>query len=104
MNELLSKVNDLVVGELYQANKVNPLFVDENHAWGVIDEELWEAEQSYAKLAVDAVALRNSLCGGSAYRIVMRDLTQVRRRAVHTAAELIQVAAMCDKAEISLED
>lgn len=46
MNELLSKVNDLVVGELYQANKVNPLFVDENHAWGVIDEELWEAEMS----------------------------------------------------------
>ena len=104
MNKLLNEVNDLVSRELCRANKVNQLFVDENHAWGVIDEELWESEQSYAKLVLDTIVLRNSLCGGSAYRVVMRDLAQVRSRAIHTAAELIQVAAMCDKAGMSLDD
>lgn len=103
MNTLQNQIHTLVTEELGQAVKNHGMMQDENHAWGIIDEELWEAEQEYHLLELHKQALRRSLCGGSKHSVVQHDLDSVRNRAIRAACELIQVAAMCDKARMSLE-
>lgn len=103
MNALIHQIKTMANEELDRANQHNPLFTDENHAWGVIDEELWEVDQEYKLMQIYSDMVRMSLYQSSPYSATMKYLSETKKHAILAAAELIQVAAMCDKAQMSLE-
>lgn len=101
MKKLIKQIETLILKELHRANKKNAPFVDENHTWGVIEEELWEAEEEWIQLDKYADSLKKRLFTHDLRYV--EDLHKVKHHAIYAAAELIQVAAMCIKAEFSMK-
>lgn len=101
MKSITKNIEALALKELHRANKKNDLFVDENHTWGVIEEELWEAEQEWRRIDIAAESLKTRLFTHDPRYI--EDLHEMKANAIKAAAELIQVIAMCDKAEFSMK-
>lgn len=101
MKSITKNIEALALKELHRANKKKDMFVDENHTWGVIEEELWEAEQEWIQIDRHAEILKQQLFTHDPRYI--ENLHRVKYYAVHAAAELIQVIAMCDKAEFSMK-
>lgn len=98
MNELIKSVDNLVSSELICANsKHEPKFNSLHEAYAVVLEE---AEESQAEWAL----VKNWL--DMAWERIKADdekganvfFLNAERRAIQTAAEVVQVAAMCRKA------
>lgn len=101
MKSITKTIEALSLKELHRANKKYGAFIDENHAWGVIEEELWEVEQEVRQMDISAESLKTRLFTHDSRYV--EDLHELKSYATQAAAELIQVIAMCDKAEFSLK-
>lgn len=98
MDAVKNDIKKLIDKELDAANEVNPQFVNMHEAYGVIKEELEEAEDECEKAGrfLDW-----------AWRSIKRDdainakvlLADVYKAAMNLAVEAVQVAAMCKKAQ-----
>lgn len=90
----LSKIQELAYEELKEANEKNPLFHSDHEAYAVILEELEETEENVKAMGY---------CIQTMWDYVKRDkkprksVENLKNFALNTAAEAIQVAAMCDK-------
>lgn len=116
MKELIQEIEQVVSGELQRANGKFPLFNSTHEGLAVIEEEIWEAAKELKEL--DRANDNFKQCVymnffGSKERVYKEctqdetahnDLRQLRDRAIKAAGELIQVAAMCDKFKMNLND
>lgn len=90
----LSKIQALAEEELKEANEKYPLFHSDHEAYAVILEELEETEENVKAMGY---------CIQTMWDYVKRDkkprksVENLKNFALNTAAEAIQVAAMCDK-------
>ncbi len=103
MKELLAGLEIVAAQEKKRAEKEHgATFRSTHEAYGVIAEELMEANQEMSQLSGGIMTL---------LRVVHRDnpdlyrhtLGDFRQAALEAAAELVQVVAMCDKAVASLD-
>lgn len=90
----LSKIQELVDEELKEANKKYPLFSSDHEAYAVIMEELEETEENVNSMGYCATAM---WAGVKRNKSVKNNIEGLKDLALKTAAEAIQVAAMCDK-------
>ena len=101
MNKLLKEVDTLVFKELQEANRNFPLFASVHEAEGVIREEMEEAKdelsfiQQYFNYFWWYVKKNKSADA-------KEQIKNLRESATKLACEAIQVAAMCEKFEMSL--
>ena len=92
-------IHTLIEEELAEANKKHPLFTDAHHAYAVIMEEVEELHE-------ELVAIEGLL--SDMWGCVRSDckpewvLKQLKGHAIYAAQEAIQVAAMAQKAIVSL--
>ncbi|MCU7378151.1 hypothetical protein OBO34_07260 [Clostridiales Family XIII bacterium ASD5510] len=108
MKELIKQVEQLVHDELHRANKKFPLFNSTHEGLAVIQEELWEAENELkgigeAKENLDRAVYLNVFDTAMLNKLAIIDLDKLQERAVKSACELIQAAAMCEKFKLSLD-
>lgn len=103
MDKLICGVEDLIRQELALARKDHgEKFASPHEAYGVIAEELHEAEEEYRMVHEHRQTMLNALRFNSPS--LMDDAcVDLRRTALLTACELIQVAAMAEKAMITEE-
>lgn len=103
MTNLIRGVEALIQQELAYARKDHgDTFHSPHEAFGVIAEELHEASEMYQMVGEHNVTMLNALRFDSPS--LMDDAcTNLRRAALLTACELIQVAAMAEKAMIPEE-
>lgn len=97
-------IEKLINEELQNANKKFPLFSSWHEAYAVILEEVEEAQEEAAvmcNLYLDRL-WRDIKVKASSEADRLEDIGIVRGHAVRAIEELIQVAAMCDKAVMSL--
>jgi hypothetical protein len=103
MNELMAGLGVLMAQEMERAGKLHgQAFHSSHEAYGVIAEELMEARSEMSCLQGAEAAL---------LRVIHRDdallyhgsVDEMGKTALRAAAELIQVAAMCHKAKLSLQ-
>lgn len=97
-------IEKLINDELRAANKKFPLFSSWHEAYAVILEEVEEAQEEVAIMSeIELESLWSSIrskTSNEADRFMKIGI--IRGCAVRAIEELIQVAAMCDKAVISL--
>lgn len=97
-------IEKLINEELQSANKKFPLFSSWHEAYAVILEEVEEANNEadvMCNLYLDRL-WRDIKVKASSEADRLEDIGIVRGHAVRAIEELIQVAAMCDKAVMSL--
>lgn len=97
-------IEKLINEELQSANKKFPLFSSWHEAYAVILEEMEEANNEadvMCNLYLDRL-WRDIKAKASSEADRFEDIGMLRGRAVRAIEELIQVAAMCDKAVMSL--
>lgn len=97
-------IEKLINEELQNANKKFPLFSSWHEAYAVILEEVEEADEEtnvMCTLYLDRL-WRDIRAKASSEADRIEDIGIVRGHAVRAIEELIQVAAMCDKAAMSL--
>lgn len=97
-------IEKLINDELRAANKKFPLFSSWHEAYAVILEEVEEAQREMemlvgAKLPNFWASIKCKSCPENVY---LEYMGNIRYFAVRAIEELIQVAAMCDKAVMSL--
>lgn len=97
-------IEKLINDELRAANKKFPLFSSWHEAYAVILEEVEEAQDEMTMLKEERLPrfwsrVKNKHVSPASYA---GDMGAIRGYAVRAIEELIQVAAMCDKAVISL--
>lgn len=97
-------IEKLINEELQNANKKFPPFSSWDEAYAVILEEVEEAQREMEMLA--AAKLPNFWasikCKSCPEKVYFEYMTDIKYFAVRAIEELIQVAAMCDKAVMSL--
>lgn len=93
--ELVDKLRELSEDELERANKQFPMFHSYHEGLSVIDEEIWEADREMTSLYTLHQKLKEEVFTDKDNKkglcIPMRDT------ALKAAAEILQVAAMCQK-------
>ena len=101
MQELRNETKQVVESELRRANIIHPPFISSHEAYGVIAEEVEEADE--------AIAYMKGAFADFFRCVRQNDFTQaydclacVKTGAIDCAAEAIQVAAMAQKAIDSL--
>lgn len=97
-------IEKLINEELQSANKKFPLFSSWHEAYAVILEEVEEAQEEadvMCALYLDRL-WRDIRAKASSEADRFEDIGILRGHAVRAIEELIQVAAMCDKAVMSL--
>ena len=99
MNAVEKDVNELVFKELNSANTKFPLFPSAHHGYAVIKEEIEEVMDGM-NLLLEVFA--NAWAGIKKDEPVFPQIQAVRELAKQIAVESIQVAAMCDKYNMSL--
>lgn len=98
MDAVKNDIKKLIDKELDAANEVNPQFVNMHEAYGVIKEELEEAEDEcekagrYLNIAWLNIKHDNIINTKTC-------LADVYKAAMNLAVEAVQVAAMCKKAQ-----
>lgn len=103
MNEMLNSIRTLIVEERVRADRANaPRFASPHEAYGVIMEEMMEAEAEYAALMDNSKRLMIKIHANSANGYATT-LKRMQECAYNAVAELVQVAAMCGKALDSME-
>ncbi len=90
----LSKIQALAYEELKEANKKYPLFHSDHEAYAVIMEELEETEENVKAMGYCIQGMWNYVKRDKKPR---KSVENLKNFALKTAAEAIQVAAMCDK-------
>lgn len=96
MKDILIEIDRLADEELERANKVYPLFASDHEGYAVIQEEIDEViEQNEA--AMDCKDLMWEAIKADYPEGVKNQVKEMRNHLAYSAAELIQVIAMCDK-------
>ena len=101
MTELINAVKELAKKEYHDRLTEHGEFVDFHHAYGVIAEEVTEALIETDELKKDLQCYFNFVRADD-YENALEFVSAIYSDAVCGAAELIQVAAMCEKAKKSL--
>lgn len=101
MKELLNDIETLISEELERANKDNPLFHSRHEGLAVIEEEVWETMYEITNIEELSKKIRVNVFYDSTEE-ASSFVKKLRRIALLAAAELVQVAAMCDKWEMSV--
>lgn len=91
----LSKIQALADEELKEANEKYPQFSSDHEAYAVILEELEETEENMKAMRYWLETIWKCIRKNSDIKQYVEVLKEC---ALNTAAEAIQVAAMCDKA------
>ena len=99
MNAVEKDVDALVFKELNEANKRFPLFSSPHHVYAVIKEEIEETMDGM-NLLLEIFA--NAWDGIKKNEPVFEQIRAAKAVAESVAIEAIQVAAMCDKFNLSL--
>lgn len=103
MKELLAGLEIMAAQEKKRAEKENgATFHSPHEAYGVIAEELMEAKSEVTCLDVAENSLLKVIHRNDP-KLYRCTLQQLRNAAMNAAAELVQVAAMCNKAIASLD-
>lgn len=103
MNELLAGLEIMAAQEKKRAEKENgATFHSPHEAYGVIAEELMEARTEMSCLTGAEAALLRVIHRNDP-ELYRNSLIEARKAAMNAAAELVQVAAMCNKAIYSLD-
>lgn len=97
-------IEKLINDELRSANEKFPLFSSWHEAYAVILEEVEEAQEEVAVMKeVELESFWSCIRDKKAPdRMKLKKIGEIRGFAVRGIEELIQVAAMCDKAVMSL--
>jgi len=95
-------INQLIADELNRANEMYPDFHSYHEAYGVLKEEIEEADHDmeYVKIHLNNVWAYTK-CNDQGKALM--HIGCCKERARNAIYELIQVCAMCDKAVLSLE-
>lgn len=93
----MKKDQELSEDELKRANKEFPMFHSRHEGLGVISEELYEVEEELELIEVHADTLKASIFHDRDSNHVCEEASKLKAEAIRSAAELIQVAAMCQK-------
>lgn len=93
---IMKELGPLVVSELYRANQNHPPFHSSHEGMAVIEEEVEEAKESMECIEYCIRTLKSDVFHDR-FDEAEADVKTMRRHALYAAAELIQVAAMCDK-------
>lgn len=101
MTELIDAVKELAKKEYHDRLTEHGEFVDFHHAYGVISEEVMESQIETGELETDLKIYFNFVMEDD-YESALDFISSMYSDAVCGAAELIQVAAMCEKAKKSL--
>lgn len=101
MNAVEENIKELVFKELNNANKHFPLFSSAHHGYAVIKEEI---EETMDDLNVLLEVFANAWLGIKKNEPVFEQIKAVKACAEQVAVEAIQVAAMCDKFNMSLSE
>lgn len=99
MNAIEKDVNELVFKELNNANKEHPLFNSPHQGYAVIKEEI---EETMDGLNMLLEVFSNAWSGIKKDEPVFEQVRIVKELAKNVAVEALQVAAMCDKFNMSL--
>lgn len=101
MNAVKTDVEALVKKELEAANERFPLFNSAHEGYAVLLEEAEELEAESASVKYDMLCLWTAVkCNSS--EAAEATISHTYERAVNAAIEAIQVAAMCEKYEMSI--
>jgi len=97
-------IEKLIEEELQKANKKFPLFSSWHEAYAVILEEVQEAQEEVSMMGeLEVECLWTNIRSKKASEADrFTNIGEIRGYAVRAIEELIQVAAMCDKAVMSL--
>ena len=97
MTTIVQPINLLVSDELDRASKLHgAVFASAHEGFGVIAEEVQEVGDELEKAEGNLATMLAFIREGDSQRIA--DVADcLRDRAVNAAAELVQVAAMCEK-------
>lgn len=95
--ELTERVEELTRDELDRANKEFPMFHSRHEGWGVLSEELYEADCEIRNVHNDVDTLKAFIFKDYDSESVCREARDIKDHSIYAAAELIQVAAMCQK-------
>lgn len=98
MKALIKEVEKVTENELNRANETFPLFNSTHEGWAVIQEEVKEMD---TELKAMAHALNNFTEDVFRNKDTTNIVRMIKEQATYAAAELIQVAAMCRKFEVS---
>jgi hypothetical protein len=101
MNAIEKDINELVFKELNSANERFPLFTSEHQGYAVIKEEIEEVMDGMNLLLE---IFSNAWSGIKKNEPVFEQVRAVKEAAKNVAIEAVQVAAMCEKYNISLAD
>lgn len=96
MKEILIEIDRLAEEELERANKIHPLFASDHEGYAVIREEIEEAIESLEMMGKSFEEAWHEIKEDDEEEAQER-VQYVRQFAEHSAFELIQVIAMCDK-------
>ena len=94
MNAVETHVRNLIEIELASANERFPQFHSAHEGWAVIKEEVEEAEEELAKMKIYLAGAWGNITSDVQAN---SDIESLKQRAINTACEAIQVAAMCKK-------
>lgn len=101
MNAIKNDVEALVRKELASANRQFPLFNSVHEAYAIMKEEAEETQDAIANTekALDKfwVGVKENL----SQEWMESSIADIRKNALQTAIEALQVAAMCDKYTLS---
>lgn len=98
MKALIKEVEKATENELNRANEKFPLFNSACEGWAVIQKELNEFDIRMKAMVIALDGFTEDVFGSKDTTNIVR---MIKERATHAAAELIQVAAMCEKFEAS---
>ena len=101
MNAIKDDVQKLVMKELNNANEKFPLFESPHQGYAVILEEV---EECMDELLSAQAALSDAWYWIKHNDLALSQIKQVKEAAEKLICEAVQVAAMCDKYNMSLAD
>lgn len=99
MNVISEDVKGLIFKEMNNANRHFPLFHSQHEGYAIIKEEIEEVMDA---LNVLLEVFAESWTGIKQNKAVFTEIQTVKSLAENVACEAIQVAAMCDKYDLSL--
>lgn len=106
MNELRTEVEAAAQAELNRANEKFPLFNSSHEGYAVVLEELEEAKEAMENVESSLAVLWDGVKGKKIACFLVEDTKPmaIYRQAVDAACEMVQVAAMLLKYEMSQAD
>jgi hypothetical protein len=97
MKELLIDMEQATARELEQANKLHSLFNSLHQSYGILAEEIAEAKEAFEE--TERMFDRFFMCvRKDDYSSANDYLAYIKKNAIDCAAEMVQVAAMAQKA------